>query len=415
MSQLPILVGLDIGTTKICAVAAEVNDDGSTNIIGMGSSPSLGMRKGMVVNIEQTVESIRQAISECERMADCNLHSVYVGIAGSHIKGFSSHGLVPIRGGGEISVHDVERVMEAATSVSIPGDRVLLHSLPQEYIVDGQGGILNPVGMSGVRLEVDAHLVTGAETSVRNITRACEKCGLHVEELILEGLASSKAVLTDEERELGVALIDIGGGTCDIAVFTENAIKYTGTVALGGQNVTNDLSLGLQTPLSEAEKIKTMYGCVLSEMVDANEEIPVPSVGGRPARRLTRGRLTEICGFRMEEILLLVDKELEKSGYKSLLGAGVVLTGGCSLLLGVEEMASEVFGLPTRVGYPINMEDGVDDMVNNPIYATAIGLIKWGVEKLSQPGEIDQPELVETPSFWERLIDKIKNWFSAIR
>jgi len=410
MSKSELIVGLDVGTTKICAVVGEPSESGGIDIIGIGSSPSLGLRKGVVVSIEQTVQSIKKALEEAENMAGCEIRSVYVGIAGSHIKGFNSHGVIAVKGG-EVSPRDIERALDAAKAVRIPADREVIHTLPQEYIVDDQRGIADPLGMSGVRLEVKVHIVAGAVTSAQNILRSCNKSNLDVSDIVLEALASSKAVLTDEEREIGVALVDLGGGTSDIAIFANNSIKHTGVLALGGQNLTSDIAFGLRTPMASAEKIKLKYGCALADMVRPEEFIEVPSVGGREPRRLSRQLLAEICEPRMEEILAFVDQELIRSGFKSMIGAGVVLTGGTSLIQGCQELGEQVFGLPTRIGYPRNV-GGLKDMVNSPMYATAVGLLCFGAEKEGST-ESNFRSQNETSTF-NSILNNMKKWFSDI-
>lgn len=413
MPKSELIVGLDIGTTKICVVVGEINEHGNINIVGVGNSPSTGLRKGVVVNIEQTVQSIRQAIEEAEAMVGCTIGSVYAGIAGSHIKGTNSHGVIAIKGT-EVSQKDIERVLDAAKAVAIPMDREVIHILPQEYIVDDQHGIIEPLGMSGVRLEVNVHIVTGSVTSAQNILRSCQKSDLDVTDIVLEALASSKAILTDEEREIGVAIVDIGGGTSDIAIFADNAIKYTGAVPLGGQNLTNDIAFGLRTPISAAEKIKIKYGCCLGEMVSADETIEVPSVGGRPSRQVARQVLSAICEPRMEEILFHINQELERSGYKRKIGAGVVLTGGGALIEGVQELAEQIFGLPTRVGSPLNLGGGFTEMVNNPKYATAVGLLFYGAENEGMNEPIYSDANSDTNTFG-KILNHMKKWFSEIK
>lgn len=413
MPKSELIVGLDIGTTKICVVVGEINEHGNINIVGVGNSPSTGLRKGVVVNIEQTVQSIRQAIEEAEAMVGCTIGSVYAGIAGSHIKGTNSHGVIAIKGS-EVSQKDIERVLDAAKAVAIPMDREVIHILPQEYIVDDQHGIIEPLGMSGVRLEVNVHIVTGSVTSAQNILRSCQKSDLDVTDIVLEALASSKAILTDEEREIGVAIVDIGGGTSDIAIFADNAIKYTGAVPLGGQNLTNDIAFGLRTPISAAEKIKIKYGCCLGEMVSADETIEVPSVGGRPSRQVARQVLAAICEPRMEEILFHINQELERSGYKRKIGAGVVLTGGGALIEGAQELAEQIFGLPTRIGSPLNLGGGFTEMVNNPKYATAVGLLFYGVENEGMAEPIYTDSGSDTNTFG-KILNHMKKWFSEIK
>ena len=410
MAKSELIVGLDIGTTKICAVVGEVNESGVIDVVGIGTSESSGLRKGVVVNIEQTVQSVRKALEEAERMAGCEIHSVYVGIAGSHIMGIDSHGVIAVKGG-EVSQRDIERALDAARAVAIPADREVIHTLPQEYIVDNQRGIADPLGMAGVRLEVKVHIVTGAVSSAQNIVRCCHRSGLELADIALESLASAKAVLTEAEREIGVALVDLGGGTTDIAIFANDAIKHTAVLALGGQNLTNDIAFGLRTPVAAAESIKVKYGCALSEMVNNDELIEVPSVGGREPRRLSRQLLAEICEPRMEEILFLVDQTLTRSGYKDMLGAGVVLTGGTSLIEGCQELAEQIFNLPTRVGSPRNV-GGLRDVVNSPKFATAVGLLRYGAEceRQQQPAAFAENET----SVFGSLLARFKKWFRDI-
>ncbi|GFM32923.1 cell division protein FtsA [Desulfovibrio subterraneus] len=407
MGKSDLIVGLDIGTTKICAVVGEPTPDG-VDIVGIGTAPSTGLRKGVVVNIEQTVQSIKKALEEAELMAGCEIRSVYAGIAGSHIKGFNSHGVIAVKGG-EVGPKDVERVLDAAKAVAIPLDREVIHILPQEYIVDDQRGIADPLGMAGVRLEVKVHIVTGAVTSAQNIVRSCHRSGLDVSDIVLEALASSKAVLTEEEREIGVALVDLGGGTTDIAVFANDSIKHTGVLALGGQNLTNDIAFGLRTPMVSAEKIKTRYGCALAELVRGDETIEVSSVGDREPRKLSRQVLAEICEPRMEEILSLVDQELVRSGYKNLIGAGVVLTGGTALIDGCQELGEQIFNLPTRIGYPRNV-GGLKDVVNSPKYATAVGLLRYGAEKEG----LELKFRIRDGNVFNRVLSRMKKWFSDV-
>ena len=390
MSKSELIVGLDIGTTKICAVVGEPSENGGMDIVGIGTSPSTGLRKGVVVNIEQTVQSIKRALEEAELMAGCEIRSVYAGIAGSHIKGFNSHGVIAVKGG-EVSPRDIERALDAAKAVAIPLDREVIHILPQEYIVDDQRGIADPMGMAGVRLEVKVHIVTGAVTSAQNIVRSCHKSGLDVSDIVLESLASAKAVLTEEEREIGVALIDLGGGTCDIAIFANDSIKHTGVLALGGQNLTNDIAFGLRTPMAAAEKIKIKHGAAIAEMVRPDEYIEVPSVGGREPRRLSR-------------------QELVRSGLKNMIGAGVVLTGGTALIQGCQELGEQVFNLPTRIGYPRNV-GGLKDMVNSPKFATAMGLLRFGAEK---EGMEQKFRIRSDGNVFNSILSRMKKWFSEI-
>jgi cell division protein FtsA len=371
----PLVIGLDIGTTKICAVVGEVAD-GQVNIIGLGTYPSKGLRKGVVVNIDSTVYSIKRAIEEAELMAGCHITSVYAGIAGGHIKGINSHGVIAVKNR-EIGPGDVKRVIDAASAVAIPMDREVIHIIPQEFIVDDQDGIKDPVGMSGVRLEGRVHIVTGAITSAQNIIKCANKAGLDVDDIVLEQLGSSEAVLTTEEKELGAAIIDIGGGTTDLIIFSNGAIKHTAVVSLAGSHVTSDISMGLRTPLEEAEKIKLRYGCALTAMVRKDETIEVPSVGGRKPRVLSRQTLAEIIEPRAEEILTLVHHEVGKTEYSSLIASGIILTGGSALLEGMPELAEQIFNLPVRRGTPIGI-GGLVDLVNSPMYATGVGLVLYG-------------------------------------
>ncbi len=370
-----LVVGLDIGTTKICTVVGEVSD-GQVNIIGLGTFPSKGLRKGVVINIESTVQSIKKAVEEAELMADCHITSVYAGIAGGHIKGINSHGVIAVKNK-EITEKDKNRVIDAASAVAIPMDREIIHIIPQEFIVDDQDGIRDPVGMSAVRLEGRVHIVTGAITSAQNIVKCANRAGLDVDDIVLEQLGSSEAVLTPEEKELGAAIIDIGGGTTDLIIFANGSIKHTAVFSMAGNHITNDISVGLRTPAEEAEKIKIRYGCALTSLVRKDETISVPSVGGREPRVLSRQNLAEIIEPRVDEILNLVWDEVVKMGYKNLLASGVILTGGSAILEGVPELAEQIFNLPVRRGTPIGI-GGLVDLVNSPIYATGVGLVLYG-------------------------------------
>ena len=374
--QGELIVGLDIGTTKICAIVGEVSAEGAIDIIGIGSHPSKGLRRGAVVNIEATVDSIKAAIEEAELMAGCEITTVYTGIANGHIKGFNSQGIVAVKEK-EVKKADIDRVIDAAKAVAIPLDREVIHVLPQEYIIDDQGGIKEPLGMSGVRLEAKVHIVTGACSSAQNIIKCANKTGLNVADIVLQPLASAEAVLTDEEKELGVALIDIGGGTTDLALFSSGSVVHTAVIALGGNSLTSDIAIGLRTPAHEAERIKQRHGCCLTSMVDKDETIEVPSVGGRAPRVLSRQILCEILEPRVEEILQLVGREIERCGYQDLLAGGVVITGGATLLAGVGELAEEVLGLPVRRGAPRAI-GGLVDVVKSPMYATGVGLVQYG-------------------------------------
>jgi cell division protein FtsA len=376
-----IIVGLDIGTTKICAIVGELTDDG-IDIIGIGSHPSRGLRKGVVVNIESTVQSIQRAIDEAEAMAGTEITHVYTGIAGGHIKSFGGRGVVALKDR-EVREADIARVIEQAKTVNIPVDREVIHVLPQEFIVDEQGGIKEPLGMTGARLEARVHIVTGAVTSAQNIVKCANRGGLNVADIVLQPLASSEAVLTDEEKELGVCLVDIGGGTTDIAIFQNGSIVHTAVIALGGNNLTNDIAMGLRTPMEQAERIKQKHGCALTSMVDKQEMIEVPSVGGRDPRVMGRQILTEILEPRVEEIFQLVHHEIERNGFSELLASGVVITGGSTLLPGMPELAEEIMGVPVRRGVPRGI-GGLVDVVKSPVYATGVGLVVYGAKNLDR-------------------------------
>ncbi len=400
-----LIVGLDIGTTKICAIVGNVTEDG-VDIVGIGTSPSRGLRKGVVINIETTVASIKKAVEEAELMAGCEIKSVYAGIAGGHIKGFNSQGVIAIKNR-EVSSDDVRRVIDAAKAIAIPMDREVIHILPQEFIIDDQDGIREPLGMSGVRLEAKVHIVTGAVASAQNIIKSCNRAGLDVADIVLEQLASSEAVISAEEKEIGVALIDIGGGTTDIAIFVDGAIKHTSVLSLGGNHLTNDIAVGLRTPMAEAEKIKQKYGCCFSSLVGKDETIEVPSVGGRKPRVLSRQLLAEILEPRMEEIFSLVNREIVKSGYEDRIASGVVLTGGTSILEGTPELAEQVFNLPVRRGLPQNL-GGLVDVVNSPAYATGVGLVVYGSKN---QGIREFPTVQTDDNVFRRVARRMKEWF----
>lgn len=399
-----VIVGLDIGTTKICAIVAEVSE-GGVDIVGIGTHPSKGLRKGVVINIDATVESIRKAVEEAELMAGVQIASVYCGIAGSHIRGFNSHGIVAVKNR-EVSESDVKRVIDAARAVAIPMDREIIHVLPQEFIVDEQDGIMEPLGMSGVRLEAKVHIVTGAATSAQNIIRCCNRTGLEVSDIVLDQLAASEAVLIPDEKELGVALVDIGGGTTDLVVFSQGAVRQTAIFGLGGNHLTNDIAVGLRTPLVDSEKIKTKYGCALTSMVKKEETIEVPSVGGRRARALSRQILAEIIEPRMEEIFNLVHREILKTGYENLIPSGVVLTGGTASLEGLPELVEQIFNLPVRRGYPSGV-GGLMDVVNNPMFATGVGLVLYGKRHRTE-GRFKSSDR----NFVGKVAQRMKRWFS---
>jgi cell division protein FtsA len=400
-----MIVGLDIGTSKVVALVGEVNESGQVEIIGIGSHASRGLKKGVVVNIESTVQSIQRAIEEAELMAGCQIHSVYVGIAGSHIRSLNSHGIVAIRDR-EVQSLDVERVIDAAQAVAIPADQKILHILPQEFIIDNQEGVKDPLGMSGVRLEAKVHLVTCAVNAIQNIEKCVRRCGLEVEDVILEQLASSYAVLTDDEKELGVCLVDIGGGTTDIAIFTEGAIKHTGVIPIAGDQVTNDIAMALRTPTQHAEEIKIKYACALTQLTGADETIKVPSVGERPPRDLSRQALAEVVEPRYDELFTLIQAELRRSGFEDLIPAGIVLTGGTSKMEGAVELAEEIFHMPVRLGAP-NAVSGLMDIVRNPIYATGVGLLNYGQNQgvTATKSTALQPEV--------GFVERIKQWFKG--
>jgi cell division protein FtsA len=373
-----LVVGLDIGTTKICAIVGEITPEG-IDIVGIGSAPSRGMRKGCVINIEETVRSIKRAVEEAELMAGCEIHSVYAGIAGGHIRGFNSHGIVAVKDR-EVNEADIERVIDAAKAVAIPPDREVIHILPQEFIIDDQDGIKEPLGMSGVRLESKVHIVTGAVTSAQNIVRCAQRCALNVNDIVLEQLASALSVLSEDEKDLGVALVDIGGGTTDIAIFHGGSIQHTSCIAIGGAHFTNDIAVGLRTPAEEAEAIKRRYGCASKKMIGKGEMIEVPSIGGRKSRELPREVLGDILEPRVVELFELVHREIEKMKMTELLASGVVLTGGTTLLPGIVEVAEEIIGLPCRLGVPHNV-GGLVDVVRSPMYATGVGLLMYGAQQ----------------------------------
>ncbi len=398
-----IIVGLDIGTTKICAVVGEVTDEG-LEIIGIGTSPSKGLRKGVVINIESTVRSIKNAVEEAELMAGCEIDSVYAGIAGGHIKGFNSHGIVAVKDK-EVKEADIVRVIDAAKALAIPLDREVIHVLPQEYIIDDQDGIQEPLGMCGVRLEAKVHIVTAAVTSAQNIVKSANRAGLNVADIVLQQLASSEATLSNDEKELGVLLVDIGGGTTDMAVFTEGTIKHTGVLSIGGNQVTGDIAVGLRTPTNEAEKIKIKHGCAMTSMIEKDETIEVPSVGGRRARIISRQILGEIIEPRVEEIFTLVNRELIKSGYEGLVASGVVLTGGTAQMEGIVELAEQVFNLPVRRGMPVGI-GGLVDVVKSPIYATGVGLVLYGMRH----SEASRFKIGEKNVF-DKVVKRMKEWF----
>ena len=398
-----IIVGLDIGTSKVVAIVGEINPEGRLEIIGLGSHGSKGLKKGVVVNIESTVQSIQRAIEEAELMAGCQIQSVYAGIAGSHIRSMGSHGIVAIRDR-EVFQPDIDRVIDAAQAVAIPADQKILHILPQEFIIDTQEGVKEPLGMSGVRLEAKVHLVTCAVNAAQNIEKCIKQCGLGVDDIILEQLASSYSVLTEDEKDLGVCMVDIGGGTSDIAIYTEGAIKHTAVIPIAGDQVTNDIAMALRTPTQNAEEIKIKYACALGSLAGENETIKVPSVGEREDRSLSRQALAEVVEPRYEELFTLIQAELRRSGFEDLIPAGIVLTGGASKMEGVVELAEEIFHMPVSIGKPKNVS-GLSDIVRNPIYATAVGLLQYGAAQGDRAG---RPASAEAAG--DSILSKVKQW-----
>jgi cell division protein FtsA len=399
-NETKLQVGLDIGTSKVVAIVGELHPDGSIEVVGIGSSPSRGLKRGVVVDIESTVQSIKRAIEEAELMAGCEIQSVYVGIAGSHIRSINSDGIVAIKDK-EVSRTDVEKVLDAAKAVPIPNDQKVLHVLPQEYVIDGQDGIRHPIGMSGVRLEARVHLITGSESAAQNISKCVARCGLSVDQMIVEQLASSTAVLTDDEKELGVCMVDIGAGTTDIAVFTQGAIRHVSAIPIAGDQVTNDIAVSMRTPTQHAEDIKLKYACALRQLASPEETISVPSVGDRQPRRLARQTLAEVVEPRYEELFSLVQADLQRSGYIDLIAAGIVLTGGAARMEGAVELAEEVFHVPVRLGVPVDVA-GLKEVVNNPVHATGVGLLQYG-------GNTDY--VADNVMESEGWFQKFKKWF----
>ena len=397
-----LIVGLDVGTSKVLAVVAEILADDQIEIIGIGHHPSSGLRKGVVANIESTVQSIQRAVEEAELMANCDIESAFVGISGAHIGSLSSHGVVAIRDN-EVSRDDIERVTEAARALAIPNDQKILHILPQDFVIDGQDGIRNPVGMSGVRLESKVHIITSAMSAAQNLVKCVRRCGLNADDVILEPLASSYAVLDSDEKELGVCLIDIGGGTTDVAVFTEGSIRHIAVLPVAGDQITNDIAVALRTPTSAAEEIKKKFGCALAQLANDGELIDTPSVGDRAPRQLARSTLTDVIEPRVEELFILVQAEIRRSGFEELLGAGIVLTGGSAKMDGMVELAEEVFHMPVRTALP-HYVGGLSEVVRNPIFSTAVGLVLFG-----------QRHRRETPTGQESSGGGIKQWFTWAR
>ena len=400
-----LVVGLDIGTSKIVCIVAEINEEDELEIIGMGTHPSKGLRRGVVVNIEATVNAIQRALEEAELMADCKIREVYTGIAGSHIKSFNSHGMFAIKDK-EISQMDVDRVVETARAVNIPTDQQVLHTIPQEFIVDGQEDVRDPLGMSAVRLEVKVHIVTGAVSAAQNIIKCVRRCGLEVDDLVLQPLASAMAVLTEDEKELGVCLVDIGGGTTDIAVFTNGAIRHTAVIPVAGDQVNNDIAVALRTPPKEAEDIQVRYGCALRQLADARDMIEVPGIGDRPPRTLSKQTLAEFIEPRMEELYSLVQAELRRSGFEELLSSGIVITGGSAAMQGMVELGEEVFHMPVRMGWP-RYEGGLAEVMHNPRYATCMGLLLAGLEARGRGA----PKL--SGNSIKDILERMKSWFKG--
>ncbi len=408
MANNEIIAGLDLGTTKVCAIVAEHTDQG-LDIIGVGSVPSRGLKKGVVVNIEATVQAIKLAIEQAETMAGCRINTVYAGIAGSHVRGINQEGIAAISSR-EVSRTDVERVLEQAKAIPLPSDRQVIHVLPQEYVVDEQDGIREPIGMSGVRLQARVHLVTASTAAIQNVVKCAERCGLYVAEVVLEPLASADAVLSDDEREIGAALIDIGGGTTDIIVYADGAAAHTAVIPVGGINLTNDIATGLRTPLAEAERIKIKYGCASSALVDPEETIEVPSVGGRVPRVISRRTLCNIIEPRVEEIFAAVKHVITETGLHDVLASGVVITGGSTLLDGIVEVAERVLELPVRTAAPVGV-GGLVDVVRSPSYSTAVGLVKYGAKQLHvsyEPHDVFHPAMSAT---WG---SKVSRWFKEV-
>jgi len=401
-----IVVGLDVGTTKICAIIGEVNAEGMVDIIGVGNAPSRGLRRGVVVNIDHTVASIRKAVSDAELMAGCQAESVFAGISGGHIKGINSHGVIAIKNR-EVTSVEVSRVIDAAKAVAIPLDREVIHILPQEFMVDTQEGIKEPIGMAGVRLEAKVHIVTGAVSAAQNIIRCAHRSGLRVHDLVLQQIASAEAVLSPDERELGVALVDIGGGTTDLAVFSEGSIQHTSVLPVGGDQLTNDIAVGLRTPMAEAEKIKKRYGCALGSLVDKDETIHVPGVGGRPPRVVRRSTLADITEPRLEETLTLIRREMEKHNLVQVLASGIVLKGGPVAIQGVCDLSEQIFDLSVRLGYPTGIS-GLVDVVNSPVYATGVGLVLWGARNRGHKLGV----AFNDGSMIDKVVGRMKQWFA---
>lgn len=400
-----IFIGLDLGTTKICAIVGELNKN-ELEIVGVGIHPSYGLKRGVVVNIDKTVDSIKIAIEEAEKMAGCEIQSVFVGIAGGHIKGITGHGMITLRNR-EVSKRDVERVIESANALMIPSDREIIHVVPQEYTVDGEAGIKDPVGICGIKLEANVHIVTGQVTAAQNLIKCIHLAGMDVSDVVLEQIASSEAVLTEDEKEIGVVLIDCGGGTTDIAIFSGGSIRFTENLTLGGDHLDKDVALGLSVSLSEARKLKERYGVALSELVSNEDTIKIESVGGRKPRHISRKELSMIIEPRMEEIFSLVRREISKSGYESLLPAGAVITGGSVIMEGTVDLVERILGMPVRMGIPMEV-GGLKDIIANPIYSTGVGLVQFGSKN---PENKDKKIRIRDENLFKKVFDTMKNWF----
>jgi len=398
-----LIVGLDIGTSKAVALVAELREDGALEILGMGSHESKGLKKGVVVNIDATVSAISRALEEAELMADCRIASAYVGIAGSHIKSFNSTGMVAIKDR-EVTALDVERAMDTARAVNIPTDQQILHVLRQEFIIDGQDDVREPIGMSGVRLEVKVHMVTGAVSAAQNIVKCVRRCGIEVNDLILQPLASARAVLSEDESDLGVCLVDIGGGTTDVAIFTQGAIRHTAVIPIAGDQITSDIAMALRTPTADAENIKISHGVALRQLADPNQMIEVPGIGERAPRALSRQTLAEVIEPRVEELFSLVQQVLRDSGFEELLSSGIVLTGGSSVMQGMIELGEEIFHMPVRVGLP-RYAGGLAEVVRSPRYATAVGLVLEGVTQMHQGHRARQG------GSFRSVLARMREWF----
>lgn len=413
-----MIVGLDIGTSKVVAIVGEINNDGLLEIVGVGSRPSRGMKKGVVVNIEQTVQSIQGAIAEAELMADCHIRSVYVGLAGSHIGGRNSQAVVAIRDR-EVTPEDIDRVTDAAKSGPVPADQQILHVIPQEYKVDGQDDVRDPLGMSGVRLEGHIHVVTCSTNARQNIEKCVRSCGLEVDDVVLESVASSYAVLTEDEKELGVCLVDVGGGTTDIAVFNRGAIRHTACIPIAGDQVTNDIAMALRTPTQDADDIKIKHACALAEMVDPESSVDVPGMGDRPSRKLARQTLAEVVEPRYDELFTLVRAELERAGFYDKLAAGVVLTGGSAKIEGALQLAESIFHMPVRIGMPYSLKvGGLGEVLRNPVYATGVGILMYGKHQIEQlqegSGQARGRRLAEADGAgWKDHLRRMKAWVAS--